>query len=61
MRQRHCAMFQHEEALTKIETATGFVIELLSGEEEAQLGYAGAMQEHVSGVLLISAARAQSW
>lgn len=43
-----------QEALTKIEAATGFVIELLSGEEEAQLGYAGAMQElHISGGVFV--------
>ena len=38
-----------EEALAQIEAATGFSIKVLSGEEEAQLGYAGAMRElHIS-------------
>lgn len=34
-----------QDALAKIEVATGFKIELISGEEEALLGYIGAMQE----------------
>lgn len=43
-----------QEALKKIVAATGFVIELLGGEEEALLGYAGAMQElNISGGVFV--------
>ena len=38
-----------EQALSVIRAATGYCVEVLSGEEEALLGYAGAMQElHLS-------------
>lgn len=38
-----------EQALSVIRAATGYSVEVLSGEEEALLGYAGAMQElHLS-------------
>lgn len=38
-----------EQALSVIHAATGYSVEVLSGEEEALLGYAGAMQElHLS-------------
>lgn len=42
------------EALKEIEEATGFFIEVLDGEEEALLGYAGAMQElNISGGVFV--------
>ena len=34
-----------EQALSVIHAATGYLVEVLSGEEEALLGYTGAMQE----------------
>ena len=39
-----------KQALSVIRSATGYSVEVLSGEEEALLGYAGAMQElHLAG------------
>lgn len=43
-----------QEALRKIQAATGFIIEVLGGEEEALLGYTGAMQElHISSGVFV--------
>ena len=39
-----------EQALSLIRTATGYSVQVVSGEEEALLGYAGAMRElHLTG------------
>ena len=39
-----------KQALSVIRSATGYSVEVMSGEEEALLGYAGAMQElHLAG------------
>lgn len=39
-----------EQALSLIRAATGYSVEVISGEDEALLGYAGAMQElHLTG------------
>ena len=39
-----------EQALSIIRAATGYSVEIISGEDEALLGYAGAMQElHLTG------------
>jgi len=50
------------QAVAEIQRGTGFAIEVLSGEEEARLGYAGAMEElALSEGLFVDIGGARRW
>ena len=50
-----------ERALSVIRAATGFSVEVISGEDEALFGYAGAMQElHLTGGAFLPLPKAET-